>query len=94
MALESSIQQAGRISLWVGSCSGSVAIILCLVLFYFKVGSHDEGFAYIYLSLLLATLISLIAFVIGAVLSFAAGLNVAINTKRAKGEESEGSKDV
>lgn len=84
MPLESSIQKAGRVSLWVGGCAGLIAIILYLIMYSSKVGAHDEGFAYLFLPLVFAVLMSFIAFAIGVIISFALGLNFALNLRRAK----------
>ena len=94
MGLETSVKKAGRISFWIGGCSGLAAIGLCLILYCSKAGPHDEGFGYVFLSLLLAILISFGSFVTGVILSFALGTNLAINSKRAKKQKSEGARDV
>jgi hypothetical protein len=94
MPLESSIQKAGRIALWIGGCTGLIAITLCLVLFCFRIGQHDEWFAYAFLPLLIAVLISFVSFLIGVIISFALGLNFALNIRRAEEQDTEGPKNV
>ena len=94
MILETSVQRAGRISFWVGVSSGLIAIILLLILFYCKAGPHDEGYGYVFLLMLFGTLISLASFLVGVILIFAVGLNITINSKRARGEDYEDGKDV
>lgn len=94
MLLESSMQKAGRISIWIGSCSGLIALILGVILFWYKIGPHDEGFTYLYLLLLLAVVISFASFVIGVIISFALGLNFALSIKRGENQDRETNEDV
>jgi hypothetical protein len=59
-----------------------------------KIGAHDEGFVYIYLGLLLATLITIVSFVIGVMISFIIGLNIAFSMRRDKSERNERLEDA
>lgn len=78
MALEYSVRNAARICLWIGGCSGVIAIGLYAILFFSEIGAHDEAFGYVFLPMVLAILVSFASFVVGAIISFLLGLNVAL----------------